>query len=249
MNTPRYQAQALTSLIEQQKTATLQELKTALGSDVSVTVFRKLRELSYRTSYSHGGRYYTLDRIPKFDERGLWSHQSVWFSQEGTLVRTLERFVRDAEAGYFAGELKDIVNVSVKETLLRLSRSGRVLRKEVSGRWLYLCADPVVARRQLLSRRARQLEQTPQEAAISDEVRAALVLFLSLLNEKQRRLYAGLESLKSGRGGDAWISELTDLHPDTVARGRRELLTGKVADERVRKPGAGRKPLEKKRRA
>jgi len=77
MNTPRFQAQTLASLIEKQKIATLQELKTALGTDVNVTVFRKLRELSYRTSYSHAGRYYTLNRIPRFDERGLWSHQSV----------------------------------------------------------------------------------------------------------------------------------------------------------------------------
>ena len=249
MNTPRFQAQTLASLIEKQKIATLQELKTALGTDVNVTVFRKLRELSYRTSYSHAGRYYTLNRIPRFDERGLWSHQSVWFSQVGTLVRTLECFIRDAEAGFFSRELKDMLHVSVKETLLRLQRRGRILRKEVSGRYLYCCADAGIARRQLISRHAQQMEQTPEEAALFDEVRAAIVLFMSLLDEKQRRLYAGLESLKSGQGGDAWIAELLDLHPGTVARWRHELLSGEVLGERVRRPGAGRKPLEKKHRA
>jgi hypothetical protein len=96
--------------------------------------------------------------------------------------------------------------------------------------------------------RAQQMEQTPEEAAVSDEVRAAILLFMSLLDEKQRRLYAGLESLKSGQGGDVWISEILELHPGTVARGRRELLSGEILGERVRKPGAGRKPLEKKRR-
>lgn len=248
MNTPCYQAQALASLLEKQKTATLPELKAALGTDVNVTVFRKLRELSYRTSYSHGGRYYTLDRIPRFDERGLWSHQSAWFSQAGTLVRTLERFIRDAEAGFFAGELKAILHVSVKETLLRLARRGRILRKEMSGRYLYCCPDAGIARRQLIARHAQPMEQTPEEVGVSDEVRAAIVLFMSLLDEKQRRLYAGLESLKSEQGGDAWIAKLLDLHPGTVARGRRELLSGEVLGDRVRKEGAGRKPLEKKRR-
>ena len=29
----------------------------------AVTVFRKLSELEYRTSYSHRGRYYTLDEL------------------------------------------------------------------------------------------------------------------------------------------------------------------------------------------
>jgi len=38
-------------------------LKQALGTEADATVFRKLAELSYRTSYSHRGRFYTLDEI------------------------------------------------------------------------------------------------------------------------------------------------------------------------------------------
>lgn len=83
---------------------------------------------------------------------------------------------------------------------------------------------------------------------MTDKVKAALVLFLSLLDERQRRIYAGLEALKVGRGGDHWIAELLELNPATVARGRRELLAGKVLVNRARKPGGGRKALEKKRR-
>jgi len=64
------------------------ELKTALGTEVDVTVFRKLKQLSYRTSYAHRGSYYTLDETAQFDEKGLWSFNSVWFSREGTLLAT-----------------------------------------------------------------------------------------------------------------------------------------------------------------
>jgi hypothetical protein len=81
-----------------------------------------------------------------------------------------------------------------------------------------------------------------------DELRAAIVLFFSLLDEKMRRLYAGLEALKTGRGGDARIAALLGLDAGTVARGRKELLDQDVVEERVRKAGAGRKPVEKKRR-
>lgn len=69
------------------------DLKRALGTDVDLTVFRKLRDLAYHTSYSHRGRYYTLDKIARFDELGLWSLGSVWFSKHGTLVRTAEILV------------------------------------------------------------------------------------------------------------------------------------------------------------
>ena len=79
-------------------------------------------------------------------------------------------------------------------------------------------------------------------------MKASIVLFFSLLDEKQRRLYAGLESLKIGHGGDRAIAELLGLGVGTVARGRSELLDRDVELERVRRTGAGRKAVEKKRR-
>jgi hypothetical protein len=78
-------------------------------------------------------------------------------------------------------------------------------------------------------------------------LKAYLVLFSSLLDEQQRRLYAGLESLKFGRGGDQKLAELLQLDAHTVARGRKELLAQEVEWDRVRKPGGGRKLTEKKR--
>jgi hypothetical protein len=44
-----------------------------MGTEADISVFRKLKELSYRTSYSHRGSFYTLAEIADSDERGLWS--------------------------------------------------------------------------------------------------------------------------------------------------------------------------------
>jgi len=52
--------------------------------------------------------------------------------------------------------------------------------------------------------------------------------------------------LRLGHGGDSRIAELTGLDVHTIARGRSELLERDVQVERVRRPGAGRPPLEKK---
>ena len=62
--------QVLKKKIRDKKTATLSELKAVLGTQVRMTVFRKLKELAYVSSYSHGGRYYTLR------EMTLFSHHS-----------------------------------------------------------------------------------------------------------------------------------------------------------------------------
>ena len=68
-----FSSQSLSRLLTRTKIATLDQLSAALGPASSITVFRKLVQLGYRTSYSHRGRFYTLDRIARFDDNGLWS--------------------------------------------------------------------------------------------------------------------------------------------------------------------------------
>ena len=61
------------------------------------------------------------------------------------------------------------------------------------------------------------------------------------LDERQRRLLLGAEAHELGRGGIKAVAEATGVHPDTVARGVRE-VEGKP-EPRVRAPGGGRKKL------
>jgi len=75
-----------------------------------------------------------------------------------------------------------------------------------------------------------------------------IILFFSLLDEKQRRLYAGLEAAKLGHGGDRKIADLLGLDPHTVAKGRQALFSGSVDRSDVRNSGGGRKRVEKNSR-
>ena len=251
MATERYSAEALRDLFHEQRIATMSDLKKVLGSGVDMTVFRKLRELSYHTSYSHRGRYYTLDEIAEFDELGLWSYASVWFSSYGTLLKSACALVESSKRGYFTEELADVLQVRVKDALLALVRRGRLAREQVFGRWLYCSSDAHRRSQQLMARRLRPefhpLAPFRPEQGLSDELKAAIVIFCSLLDEKQRRLYAGLESLKWGHGGDRQIARLLGFDEKTVAKGRKELLSGDIEPQRVRKEGAGRPPVKKGR--
>jgi len=76
-----FSADVLRRFLRRNHIATLPQLKQLLGTGADITVFRKLKELSYRTSYSHRGSFYTLDEIARFDEQGLWSFDSVWFAR------------------------------------------------------------------------------------------------------------------------------------------------------------------------
>ena len=162
MRTESYHADSLVRLIRRQKIATMPELKAALGTTVDVTVFRKLKELPYRSSYSHGGSYYTLDPIAKFSGLGLWSCRSVHFSVHGTLLSTLEALVVESEAGYFASELESIVKVGVKETLLELFRRRRIAREKLVGLYVYCSHNRAKRNEQILRRKL--WEQQPSNA-------------------------------------------------------------------------------------
>src|SRR5713226_4773380 len=251
MRTESFHAEDLAQALRRSKVATMPELKKALGTEVDVTVFRKLKQLAYRTSYSHRGAYYTLDETARFDQNGLWSLRSVWFSRWGTLLDTAEAFVGNSAGGCFVEELDNLLHTGTKEPLLKLVQRERVTRQMVDGLYLYCSSSPILRERQLLARRV--LLADPQLATSSiaadtvpDEMKAAIVLFFSLLDEKQRRLYAGLESLKLGYGGDQRIAGFIGMDPHAVAKGRRELIGEDFETDRIRKTGGGRKPLEKK---
>lgn len=244
MKKSRYKTDDLEKFLITKKISTLSEMKDVLGTEVDMTVFRKLKKLSYLSSYSHGGSYYTLEKIIQFDENGLWCYLSVCFSRYGTLLSTLEHFVSESDSGYYASELERLLHVRVRESLLRLIKKGSISRENLSGCYLYCSADACVRKRQILARRVKLSD----EEQFSDEVKAAIILFMSVLDEQQRRLFAGLEALKLGRGGDIRMAELLGLHPQTVAKGRQELLEQDILTERTRKTGSGRKPVEKKRR-
>ncbi len=247
------EAERLRALLRAQTIATMPELKAALGTDVDVTVFRKLRELAYHSSYSHRGKYYTLDAIARFDARGLWSCRSVWFSAHETLRRTCEVLVTDAEAGYATDELEQVLHVGVKDPLRTLAGEGRIVRERRAGRFMHFAADAALRKAQVLARHVWDTAPSDRSLAatvrvVPDELKAAILLFISLLDEQQRRLYAGLESLKLGHGGDRRVADRLALDPGTVAKGRQQLLAGDVPLDRVRQTGGGRTPLEKQRR-
>src|ERR1035438_2478264 len=212
MNTVHLPTGRILGLFHDQKVATMPQRKAALGTAVAVTVFRKLSTLPYRSSYSHGGAYYTLDSIAHYDELGLWAYRDIHFSQQGTLLNTAEALVTRAAAGYQVPELEAMVHVAAKDALRQLVQAGRLFRREWEGRYLYCALDRTRRQEQWA---ARQVQQQP-----GDDLQAAKALFYSLLDEQQPRLYAGLESLAWGHGGEQRMAQFFGLDADTVARGQ-----------------------------
>ena len=251
MRPEQYDPESLIRLLRQRKIATMDDLKEALGTSADATVFRKLAELDYRSSYSHRGRYYTLDEIARFDELGLWSFRQVWFSRFGTLVSTVEALV-DVVRGRLRRRRAGSRVARRGQAGPAQAGAGRAPGPRAGGRTLCVSlgrrlppVGPSWPPARSMTPRPAGLSLGPGLRVLPDELKAAIVLFYSLLDERQRRLYAGLEAMKIGHGGDTQVAELLGIDPATVARGRRELLAGDIEPGRVRRPGGGRPSAKK----
>lgn len=250
MRPTSFEPSVLRQYLRRHKIADLPELKRALGTDTDLTVFRKLKPLDYLASYTHRGRFYTLPEIAHFDDRGLWSYEGVWFSRHGTLLATVEVFVHQSVNGYYAHELAEILHAEVQHPLRHLVAHQCLARTELQGQFLYTAVEPTPRRQQILTRRSAQAVPLAMNSAAvqasPDELKTAILLFYGLLDEQQRRLFAGLESIRLGHGGDTLLGDFLGLDVHTVAHGRQQLLEQNVVSGGTRRRGGGRTPTEKK---
>jgi len=252
MRHPEDRVLEIRNLFAECKMLTIKEVQSVLGGCARMTAFRILQQLGYLSSYSHRGAYYALVEMMEFDEDGLWRYQGVCFSRAGTLGKTILALVPESDSGFTVAELNQYLEVETKHACRQLCIDGVIARKKINSCYVYLSSDSSTRRRQVLMREDRNAAVETgiglDVELLPDEARAAIILFYSLLNEKQRRLYAGLEAAKFGHGGDRKIADLFGLDPHTVAKGRRELFGG-VVDDNIRAPGGGNRPTEKKRRS
>jgi hypothetical protein len=238
----------ITQLFSKQNIATLEELKIALGTNVAMTVFRKLKELDYITSCSHRGKYYTLKNIAQFNNDGFWFQDSVMFSSHGSLVKTAQSIIDASKQGFTANLLSKQLGLSSSETLLTLFRNKKLYREKVKGEYIYFSSNNEIKKQQKINRISDDSNLSLKNISpeiLMNELKAAIIIFFSTLNEKQRRLYAGLESLKLGKKGNQIIADLLEINIKTVVTGKKELFSNSIDINSIRSQGGGRKKKKK----
>jgi len=137
----------------------MSDLCEVIGSSSRMTVFRRLRQIEYVTSYTHAGRYYTLCDIARFDSDGIWFYDDIGFSQNGSLKNTVTYLVDGSDAGKFHFDLKRQLRVRVHNVLLDLVQSKQIKRIKFEGQYLYLSSDKEQSTKQI-----EQRDQLPMQA-------------------------------------------------------------------------------------
>jgi hypothetical protein len=152
---PKINAQKkVENFLRKRRVVTISDLCEVIGSYSRMTVFRRLRQIEYVTSYTHAGRYYTLYDNARFDSDGIWFYDDIGFSQNGSLKNTVTYLVHGSDAGKFHFDLERQLRVRVHNVLLALVKSKQIERIKFEGQYLYLSSEKV--------RSSEQIEQRDQ---------------------------------------------------------------------------------------
>lgn len=168
--------QTLFEFLQTKPVTTLEEMQEALDGASRATVFRHLKQVPYRRSYNHNGRFYTHHDPARYDRLGLYSHGGVHFSRDGSLGATVRRLVQKAEAGHTNRELQDVLRVRVQSFLLEAVRESELDREKLAEVYVYLHVDEAIRREQVERRREQIAEAADAKAVGELEVGHELII-------------------------------------------------------------------------
>jgi len=147
-----------------QKIITIGQLVDWLKCSV-ITARRRLKKWQTYTSINKNGRYYTLPKIPVFDENGLWKYKTVLFSKHGNLKQTIVALITESEKGMSAVEIAEFVDLVPNSSFLsRFKSVSGVKREKHQGRFIYLSDHPEIYSRQMQTRASRQAVGFPSDS-------------------------------------------------------------------------------------
>jgi hypothetical protein len=173
----------LKNYFKKKKFATMKDLIHLLKTTNSMSVYRRLKNLNYLSSFSDAGKYYTLKNVADFDSSGLWFVDEIGFSYYGNLKQTLVHLIEQSNAGKTYQELerqlKTNLGNALHNSLLNLVKANKISRTTLSSShvYLYASANSAKAKKQMICRNAFQVtwKETEYPDYIIIEILASII--------------------------------------------------------------------------
>ena len=180
MLSPEESQKTLLKMFRKKYIADLDHLFRILQTNSRMSVFRRLKLMGYYTSFTHTGRYYTLQEIPKFDPWGLWFYKGIGFSRAGTLKAAVAEIVISSSAGMTPKELLSLLKIrapnTLHNTLHGLVKSKHLRRHRLEGLRFYTNVDPEKAQKQIDTRQYRMQQKSSLSGPVGIETVIAILV-------------------------------------------------------------------------
>jgi len=141
----------LKELFKQNVVIDIKDLITETSSS-RITIFRRLKEIGYITSYNHNGKYYTLPEIVDFDEKGVFEYKGILFYRNGGIQELVIKELDSSEKGYTSEELNAMIGTRVSNQLRLFVNKGLIARRKYSDFYVYYSVDRFIQQKQVFNR-------------------------------------------------------------------------------------------------
>jgi hypothetical protein len=215
MRTPQFTFNDVFKSFASRKVLSKAELLQEYGCS-PMTIWRRLREVGYFTSYNYNAKYYTLATIPQFDDHGLWTYQDIRFSKWRKLPETIVAVIERSSAGMTAQELAELLHVrNAKPLLTQLILKQRLWREALGRSFVYLAVEQSQHEQQL----RRRVEQAP--VRLLPEPQQIIALLVEMIRHPQQTPQQWARRLvrRNIRLGTQDISAVTEHYHLTVKKG------------------------------
>jgi hypothetical protein len=180
MRTPRFTLDDVCESFVRRKVLSKAELLPEFGCS-PMTMWRRLRQVGYLTSYNYNAQYYTLATIPRFDDHGLWTYRDIRFSKWGKLPETIVAVIERSPEGMMARELEELLHVrNAKPLLTQLILKQRLWRESLGRSFVYLAVEQSRHEQQL----RRRIEQAP--VRLLPEPQQIIALLVEMIRHPQQ---------------------------------------------------------------
>lgn len=196
----------LKSFFKKNKLGKLVDLYQLLNTTSRMTVFRRLQDVQYLTSYTHAGSFYTLKNIPNFDSSNLWYFKGVGFSKHGNLKETVFHLIDQSKSGCTHDELEKKLHIRVQNTLLDLVNSNRVSRTKINREYIYSSILPSKSKNQLLTR--NNYSQELKDLGLSDGIIIEILATIIRINHGEDIKSSSIVSELISRGIHVGIEQV-----------------------------------------
>jgi hypothetical protein len=143
-----------------------------------ISARRYLKKWGTYTSYNIGGRYYTLQGTPKFNDYGIWNYKEVSFTKHGDLKNTIIYLVTKSEKGLTSGNIGKVVGLDPNSFMHHFKDLDGLRREKIEGRYVYFSNNPKKYKDQKYKR--KQIVVSKKKTSLPSD-RDSIVILVELI--------------------------------------------------------------------
>lgn len=112
------------------------------------TMNRRMKKNKILVSCNYNSKFYTLPKLAKFNEFGIWDYCGIVFSKNGNLSETIIHHINKSSSGYSSEEFKKVLPIRIYDQLRILTKKNRIKKAVKMQKNIYFSFDKISFRLQ-----------------------------------------------------------------------------------------------------